>query len=147
MNNGPAIMTGDSMEQSLAVVEQKEVEFYGDAIIAVRVAGGGVFVPIRPICDNLGITLAGQRERINRDIEITGVLLTMYDERKNICRDVAEKVKDHFGEKVFRTRIRENVRLAEAPSFGKAIGEFSPNCHGAEDYRSLAREILRRGKQ
>jgi len=87
------------------------------------------------------------RERINRDLCITGVILTMYDERKNICRDVAEKVKDHFGDDLFRTRIRENVRLAEAPSFGKVINEFAPHCHGAEDYENLAREILRRGKR
>ncbi len=87
------------------------------------------------------------RERLNRDLRITGVVVTMFDERKNICRDVADKVRDHFGDEVFRTRIRENVRLAEAPSFGKAIADFSPSCHGAEDYRKLAREILRREKR
>ena len=87
------------------------------------------------------------RERINHDLRIAGVLLTMYDERKNICKDVAAKVKQHFKGDVFRTRIRENVRLAEAPSFGKAIGDFSPNSHGAEDYRKLAREIIARGRK
>ncbi|HPP12108.1 MAG TPA: AAA family ATPase [bacterium] len=83
------------------------------------------------------------QQRINRDLAITGVLITMYDERKNICRDVARKVKEHFKDKVFRTRIRENVRLAEAPSFGKAILDFAPSFHGSEDYQKLTREIIR----
>ncbi|HOL66265.1 MAG TPA: AAA family ATPase [bacterium] len=83
------------------------------------------------------------QQRINRDLAITGVLITMYDERKNICRDVARKVKEHFKDKVFRTRIRENVRLAEAPSFGKAILDFAPSSHGSEDYQKLTREIIR----
>lgn len=56
-----------SEEKSLAVVEQRAVEFYGDELVAVLVEEGSVYVPIRPICDNLGITLAGQRERIGRD--------------------------------------------------------------------------------
>lgn len=60
-------MTGDRMEQSLTVIEQKEVQFYGDAIIAVRAKGGGVYVPMRPICDLLGVDWSVQRRRISRD--------------------------------------------------------------------------------
>lgn len=55
------------MEQALAVVEQKEVEFYGDTIIAVRAQSGGVYVPVRPICDLLGVDWSAQRQRITRD--------------------------------------------------------------------------------
>lgn len=108
-----------------------------------------VFIPIQAEFFALeGLTKLLQtinivRQRINAEVKITGVLVTMFDKRKNICRDVSQKVKEHFKEKVFRTRIRENVRLAEAPSFGKAILDFAPSSHGAEDYRKLAREILR----
>lgn len=83
-------------------------------------------------------------ERINPATRISGVLITMYDKRKNICKEVAEKVINHFGEKVFKTKIRENVKLAESPSFGQTIFEFAINSHGAEDYKKLAREILMR---
>ncbi len=85
-------------------------------------------------------------ERINPSTHISGVLITMFDKRKNICKEVAQKVKNHFDKKVFKTKIRENVKLAEAPSFGLTIFEFARNSHGAEDYRKLAREILNGGK-
>ncbi len=81
-------------------------------------------------------------ERINPSTHISGVLITMFDKRKNICKEVAEHVANHFGKKVFKTKIRENVKLAEAPSFGQTIFEFAKNSHGAADYRKLAKEIL-----
>ncbi len=83
------------------------------------------------------------RDRLNTNLKITGIILTMFDARKNICRDVASKVKSHFKKKVFRTKIRENVKLAEAPGFGKAIKDFAPASHGAEDYRKLSSEIIK----
>ncbi|MCM8821200.1 MAG: AAA family ATPase [Candidatus Omnitrophica bacterium] len=82
-------------------------------------------------------------ERINPATHISGVLITMFDIRKNICKEVVEKTQNHFGEKVFKTRIRENVKLAEAPSFGQTIFEFARKSYGAEDYRKLAKEILK----
>ncbi|HOC03291.1 MAG TPA: AAA family ATPase [Candidatus Ratteibacteria bacterium] len=85
-------------------------------------------------------------ERINPSTHIAGVLITMFDRRKNICKEVAQKVKNHFEERVFKTKIRENVKLAEAPSFGQTIFEFAVNSHGAEDYKKLAKEILNGGK-
>jgi chromosome partitioning protein len=85
-------------------------------------------------------------ERINPATHISGVLITMFDKRKNICKEVAERVKKHFGDRVFKTKIRENVKLAEAPSFGQTIFEFAPNSHGAEDYRKLAKEIIMGGE-
>lgn len=111
-----------------------------------------VFIPIQAEFFALeGLTKLMQtidivRKRINRKLEITGVIITMYDQRKNICKDVSEKVRNHFGKKVFNTAIRENVRLAEAPSFGKAIIDFSPSSHGAEDYKNLVAEILKQEK-
>ncbi|MCX7706255.1 MAG: AAA family ATPase [bacterium] len=85
-------------------------------------------------------------ERINPATHISGVLITMYDKRKNICKEVAEKVRKHFGKKVFKTKIRENVKLAEAPSFGQTIFEFASNSHGSEDYKKLAKEIINGGR-
>lgn len=108
-----------------------------------------VFIPIQAEFFALeGLTKLLQtidivRERINPQIKISGVVITMFDTRKNICRDVSQKVKTHFKNKVFRTKIRENVRLAEAPSFGKSIRDFSSTSHGAEDYKKLAREVLK----
>ncbi len=87
------------------------------------------------------------KDRLNPETRITGIIITMYDKRKNICRDVAEKVKNHFKDKVFKTKIRENVRLAEAPGFGKPIKDFAPGSHGEEDYRKLAAEIIQQERK
>ena len=83
------------------------------------------------------------RDRLNANLKITGIIITMFDVRKNICKDVVSKVNTHFKKKVFKTKIRENVKLAEAPSFGKPINDFAPASHGAEDYKRLAAEVIR----
>lgn len=83
------------------------------------------------------------KKRLNPNLKITGIIITMFDIRKNICKDVAAKVNDHFKKKVFRTKIRDNVKLAEAPGFGKAIKDFAPGSHGAADYKKLTAEIIR----
>jgi len=81
-------------------------------------------------------------QRLNKKLEITWVILTKFDSRKNICRDVAEKVEDYFKGKVFDTKIRDNVKLAEAPSYGQPITLYAPNSHGSQDYRRLAIEVM-----
>jgi len=112
-----------------------------------------VFIPIQAEFFALeGLTKLLQtiqlvKERLNPSLEISGIILTMFDIRKNICKDVAEKVKNHFNEKIFKTVIRENVRLAEAPSFGKSIYQFSPDSHGASDYKKLTKEIIAQEKK
>jgi chromosome partitioning protein len=68
----------------------------------------------------------------------------MYDARTNLSQEVVKSVKDHLGEKVFKTIIPRSVRLGEAPSHGKSIIEYDPSGAGAESYRQLAREFLRR---
>ena len=111
-----------------------------------------VFIPIQAEFFGLeGLTKLFQtikivKERVNPELDITGIIITMYDKRKNICRDVEKKVEEHFKDKVFKTRIRENVRLAEAPSYGKPIGEFDRNSYGAEDYKKLVKEIIKQEK-
>lgn len=81
------------------------------------------------------------RERLNSDIDVTGIICTLFDKRKNLNKEVVDHIKDYFGSKVFSTIIRDNVALAEAPSFHKTIFEYDENSYGAEDYMSLSREI------
>jgi chromosome partitioning protein len=81
---------------------------------------------------------------LNRSLEIEGVLLTMYDKRLNLSRQVAEEAREYFGGRVYRTRIPRNVRLAEAPSFGQPIVQYDVLSAGAQSYLSLAREIMAR---
>lgn len=85
------------------------------------------------------------KKRLNQNLEITGIICTRYDGRKNLHNEVVEKIKQHFGSKVFNTKIRDNISLAEAPGFGQNIFEYRPKSRGAEDYKSLTIEILKRG--
>lgn len=82
--------------------------------------------------------------RLNPNLRIGGVIATMYDARKVLNRDVVETIKKYFGELVFKTMIRDNVSLAEAPAQRKDIFAYSPQSPGAEDYLELCKEILAR---
>jgi chromosome partitioning protein len=82
------------------------------------------------------------KERLNPDVEITGVICTMVNKHRNLDREVKDGIYKFFKDKVFKTFIRENILLAEAPSFGKTIFEHAPRSYGAEDYLNLAKEIL-----
>ena len=82
--------------------------------------------------------------RLNKNLEIGGVIATMYDSRKILNRDVVDTIKKYFGEKVFNTLIRDNVSLAEAPSQRKDIFHYNPSSIGAQDYKNLCQEILDR---
>jgi len=87
-------------------------------------------------------TIDQVRSIYNSELVIGGVLICLHDNRKKLARDIYDTVQAYFGELVFSTVIRSNVSLAEAPSQGKTILEYSPKSSGAEDYRSLAKEIL-----
>jgi chromosome partitioning protein len=89
-------------------------------------------------------TLRRVRAGLNPLVDVDGVLLTMYDERTNLGAQVANNVREFFKEKVFRTVIPRNVRLAEAPSHGMPVIVYDPKSKGAEAYMSLAREFLSR---
>jgi chromosome partitioning protein len=82
------------------------------------------------------------QERLNPGLRIEGVLLTMFDARLNLSQQVAEEARKFFAERVYRSVIPRNVRLSEAPSFGKPIVLYDPQSTGAESYRELAREVL-----
>ena len=90
-------------------------------------------------------TLARLKRELNPSLSIEGLLLTMYDERTNLSSAVAKDLRDFYGSTVFKTTIPRNVRLAEAPSFGKPILLYDPKSRGAESYAQLAKEILEHG--
>ena len=84
---------------------------------------------------------------VNDNLHIEGILRTMYDPRNRLANDVSEQLKRHFGDKVYRTVIPRNVRLAEAPSFGTPVMYYDKSSTGAKAYLALAGEILRRAEQ
>ena len=116
------------------------------------VAAKEVFIPLQTeylALQGLGKlleTVKIVKHRLNRDLEITGVLATRFDGRKILNREVVNRIKEHFGDKVFDVRIRENISLAESPSHGLTIFECFPGSYGAEDYMALAKEVINRGK-
>lgn len=91
-------------------------------------------------------TIERVRESLNPSLEIEGFALTMYDDRMNLARQVADEVRSHFGAKVYDTVIPRNVRLGEAPSFGKPIILYDIRSRGSEAYVSLAKEFLARSE-
>lgn len=91
-------------------------------------------------------TLERVRGGFNPGLEIEGVLLTMYDERTNLAQQVTENLRNFFKDKLLKTVIPRNVRLAEAPSYGKPVMLYDPRSRGAESYRDLADELLARNK-
>ena len=84
------------------------------------------------------------RKSLNKNLEIEGVILSMFDGRTNLSVQVVQEVKKYFGSKVYATVIPRNIRLAEAPSHGMAIMEYDPKSRGAEAYREFAKEFLER---
>ena len=91
-------------------------------------------------------TINRARKSINPGLDIEGVLLTMYDARTNLSIQVVESVKKHFRDKVFPVAIPRNVRLGEAPSHGLPIHVYDPRSQGAESYRQLAQELIKRNR-
>lgn len=113
-------------------------------------AARGMFIPIQAeylplegvkfLLDTVDIV----RKRLNASLEVGGVIVTMYDARQNLHREVLTIIRDHFGDTVYSTLIRKNVALAEAPSFGEDIFKYKPDSAGAKDYKSLCMEFLER---
>ncbi len=116
-------------------------------------AAHSVLIPLQ--CEYYALEGLGQllktirliKQSLNPKLEIEGILLTMFDIRNNLAHQVAEEVRNHFKEKVFRTVIPRNVRLSEAPSHGKPILLYDIHSKGAESYLNLAGEIMTDGKK
>jgi chromosome partitioning protein len=112
------------------------------------IAADAVLVPIQ--CEFFALegiselmdTIERIRDAFQHPLEVEGILLTMYDDRTNLTKQVAADLKEFFAEKVFETVIPRSIRLAEAPSFGKPILGYDPRSKGAESYIQLAKEIL-----
>jgi len=110
-----------------------------------------VLIPIQ--CEYYALEGLGQllntirlvQQKLNTNLEIEGVLLTMYDQRLNLSKQVADEVRSFFENKVFETIIQRNVRLSEAPSFGKPALMYAANSMGAQNYLDLVEEILKNG--
>ncbi|ACA82083.1 MULTISPECIES: ParA family protein [Leuconostoc] len=83
------------------------------------------------------------RKQFNESLDIAGILLTMYDGRTNLAKQVSEEVRQYFGDKVYHTVVPRSVRLSEAPSYGQAIIDFDPKSIGAQVYTELAQEVLK----
>jgi chromosome partitioning protein len=106
-----------------------------------------VFIPMQ--CEYFALhglslllkTLHTVKRRLNPELHVGGVVACMYDARKSLARETVEELRRHFGDTFFKTVIRANVRLAEAPSHGKTVFDHAPDSHGAEDYLALAREV------
>ena len=113
-------------------------------------AAQGVIVPVQAEYYALeGVagflaTLEEVRARLNPGLRLLGILITMYDGRTLLSQQVEAQLRTHFGEKVFWTVVPRNVRLAEAPSFGKTIAQHAPTSPGAHAYRRLAEEVIAR---
>jgi chromosome partitioning protein len=92
-------------------------------------------------------TLARVRRTLNPTLGVQGILLTMYDERTNLSNQVQDELKKHFSNQMLETVIPRNIRLAEAPSFGKPVLLYDIRSKGAESYLRLAKEILSHEKK
>ena len=116
-------------------------------------AGNTVLVPIQ--CEYYALEGLSQlihtidlvKERLNPDLEIEGVVFTMYDARTNLSLQVVENVKNNLNQNIYKSIIPRNVRLAEAPSYGLPIVKYDPKSTGAESYRMLAEEVIHRGEE
>jgi chromosome partitioning protein len=111
-----------------------------------------VLVPLQPQYLSLqGITKLSSvietvQKRLNKGLRLGGAFLTQFDGRKILNREIAAALEEHFGDQLYKTKIRDNVALAEAPGNGLDIFRYNPKCAGAEDYSSLADEVLERQK-
>ncbi len=118
-----------------------------------------VFIPLQPHflalhgMGKLLETTALVAKRINPSLKVTGIVLSMYESATRLAQEVVQDLQDYLDKsrgtnapwakaRIFGSRIRRNIKLAECPSFGKSIFAYAPNCNGAEDYAALAREVL-----
>jgi chromosome partitioning protein len=122
----------------------------GIMTVNALVAASYLLVPIQSSyyalegTDDLLETLERVRARPNPDLQLLGVLVTMFDKRTNLARDIHKQVRQVFGDKVFKTVISKNIRLEESPAYRETIFSYAPDSSGAEEYERLAREVLQR---
>ena len=116
--------------------------------VNVLTASDSIIIPIQ--CEYYALeglsqllnTIRLVQKRLNKNLNIEGILVTMYDSRLNLSKQVVGELEEYFQDKVYNTYIRRNVRLGEAPSHGKPILLYDASCTGAQDYMNLVSEIL-----
>ena len=121
--------------------------------INAMVAASSVLIPVQ--CEYYAMEGLGRlmesiqrmRQSLNPDLEIEGIVLTMYDARNSLARQVVEQIRGHFTEKVYQTMIPRNVTLAEAPSYGRPVMLYNMASAGAQAYLSLAKEFVLHGEK
>lgn len=96
--------------------------------------------------DDLLETVIKIRKNVNPNLQVLGVVITLYDRRTNISRDAVERIKRVFGKKVFKTMISKSVKLEESPAYRESIFTYAPDSVGAMQYKKLAQEVIRRAK-
>lgn len=119
-------------------------------INALTAASHGVIIPVQ--CEYLPLEGLGQlvhtinlvRENLNADLQVAGVVMTMFDSRTNLAMEVVNEVRQHFPQQIFATIIPRNVRLSEAPSYGEDILAYAPDSAGCKAYHALTEELLTR---
>ena len=122
----------------------------GIITVNALVAANYLLVPIQASyyslegTDDLLETLERIRARPNPELQLLGVIVTLYDKRTNLARDIYKQVQNVFGDKVFKTVIGKNVRLEESPAYKETIFTFAPDSSGAAEYAQLAREVMQR---
>lgn len=120
--------------------------------IGAIVASDGIIIPLTPHylalegLTALRSTIDTIRRTMNVPAHLLGIVLTMVDYRTRVTRDIIDGIRGAYGHDMFRTEIRNSVRLVEAPSFGKSIHDYAPSSPGAQAYQDLAREVLQRAK-
>ncbi len=120
---------------------------------ALAAASNGILIPVQ--CEYLALegltqlmqTIELVRKHLNANLGVRGLIMTMYDSRTNLSRQVVEEVRQYFKGQVFRSIIPRNIRLGEAPSFGQPINIYAPNSAGAIAYQLLAAELLKGDQQ
>jgi chromosome partitioning protein len=122
----------------------------GKVVVNALVASDSLLIPLQ--ADFLALrglkklteVITQVQKYLNKDLKVSGILVTQYDNRKVLSRHIVEEIQEHFRAELFSTKIRNNVSLAESPSQGLDIFRYEPKSNGAEDYASLCKEVLER---
>ena len=150
----PSNINLSAAEIELIGVENKEYILRSEVEkINAMTTADSVIVPIQ--CEYYALeglsqlihTIELVQERLNPELEIEGVVFTMYDARTNLSLQVVENVKDNLNQNIYKTIIPRNIRLAEAPSYGMPINLYDPKSTGAESYMLLAEEVIHKGEE
>lgn len=148
------------LKKSLSIIKDKydfiiidSPPALGMLTINIMTAADSVLIPIQ--CEYFSLeglsqmmtSLKSIRKSYNKDLELEGILATMFDSRTNLSKQVLDEVKTHFEDKVFTSTVPRNVRLSEAPSYGQPIIKYDITSKGADAYFSLAREIIKNNEE